>query len=65
MIQMAPVVSKKDWHCRGAWVVAKCPLCKQWLDVDSDIEQGFTTQKILCRMPQCYFEDFLRLEDYE
>lgn len=64
---MAPVVSKGRWHKSKQGTFAKCPRCSQWLEIDCEIEQGFTVEQIDCTMPHCSFNlgDFLRLEGYE
>lgn len=65
MVEMAPVISRNRWRRRGEVIEAQCPICKQRQVVDEEIIQGFTAEKWICRMPNCTFIDFIRLEDWE
>lgn len=65
MIEMAPVIPRNRWRKRGEVIEAQCPVCKQRQVVEEAIIDGFTANQFECRMPQCYFFDFIRLAEWE
>ena len=59
VVEMAPVVL---WKRDRSRLFAKCPRCRQWIEIECEIEQGFTVEKVECRMHECSFTgDYLRL----
>lgn len=61
----APVIPREEWRKRGNDILAACPFCSEPQIIDQYIHaDGFTEKPIICRMPHCWFGDWVRLEGW-
>lgn len=64
-VRMAPVIPLEEWEIRSGKVYALCPFCGQRQVIENEIVDGFTEGMIICRMPNCTFLDWVRLEGWD